>query len=342
MTFEPVSIIILNYNGRDFVCQCIESVLKQTYTEKFEVIVVDNCSTDDSTELISSQFADKIKLYQTDSNLGYAGGNFIGYQNAQFDLVVFLNNDTIVLENWLIELVRPLIGNPNIGICSSKVFTPSEGDSELEPNPTLNIIGHNIQIGHIGKNHETFSPHGGSMILRKSVLGFPFDVDYFLYSEDIYAGYLCHYKGYIVVWNPLSKVFHHGSVTAKKTEPIYLSFLKERNRLLNFFIFWPKDDLIKWIPYFIFNFLLKVSVSLFGVKYHWLGILKAYYWLGCNIRQINEKRRNLQLDFSRFRRIPISGKLFASNHFMVRLCNEISILYCQAVDLKVIETKKID
>lgn len=339
MNYEPVSIIILNYNGKQFLADCLNSVLQQEYPGRFEIILVDNGSNDDSEMFVKKEFPDKVILLQTTKNLGFAGGNHFGYERASHDLIVFLNNDTIVRQNWLIELIKPLMENPQIGICSSKVFTPSEPDRDDIFNPSINLIGHNIR--NVFKDGYTaFNPHGGSMAFRKSVIGFPFDTDYFLYSEDIYAGYLCHYKGYSVVWNHASKVYHHGSVSTKKVEPEYLSFLKERNRLLNFLLFWPVDLLWKILPFFVFNIILKTGIALFTKKYNLKGIFRSYLWILKNRELIQDKRDGLQLNFSKFQEFShkISGKLFNDSNLLTAVVNKICIGYCRMMRIRVAES----
>lgn len=92
-----VSIIILNYNGKDYIEQCISSVLKTNYPN-FEVILVDNASTDNSIELIEESFKNdlRLKIFRNSANLGFATGNNIGFENATGSYVAFLNNDTVV------------------------------------------------------------------------------------------------------------------------------------------------------------------------------------------------------------------------------------------------------
>ena len=97
-----VSIIVLNYNAGKLLSDCIASLKKSTY-KNFEILVVDNISTDDSHIKCKEKFPD-IKLIQNKKNLGYCGGNNVGINQANGEFVVILNPDTIVEENWLEEL----------------------------------------------------------------------------------------------------------------------------------------------------------------------------------------------------------------------------------------------
>src|SRR5687768_4403046 len=98
---EQVSIIILNYNGKQFLKDCFESVLAQSYPD-FEIIFFDNASDDGSIEYIKEKFTDsRIKIITSTENLGFAGGNNEALTHCANDLIVLLNNDTKTEKDWL-------------------------------------------------------------------------------------------------------------------------------------------------------------------------------------------------------------------------------------------------
>jgi len=113
------SIIILNYNGKKFMKDCLSSVYKQTY-RKFEVIVVDNSPGDGSANFIRKNFR-KVKIIQPKKNLGFAEGNNFGVKNSKGEYIVLLNQDTAVDKNWLKELIT-ILENKNVVACQSKVL----------------------------------------------------------------------------------------------------------------------------------------------------------------------------------------------------------------------------
>src|SRR5690606_2178324 len=101
-----VSIMILNYNGRNFLNRCLSSIEKLNYpADQFEVILVDNLSTDDSVEFMKLKYPG-IKIVQLEKNYGFGGGNNRGLKYAKGEYLIFLNNDTQVTEKWLLALVE--------------------------------------------------------------------------------------------------------------------------------------------------------------------------------------------------------------------------------------------
>ena len=112
------SIVVLNYNAGDLLLDCIKSVYK-TQTRKFEVIVVDNNSTDNSHKKCKEKFP-QIRLIENKENLGYCEGNNVGIRNANGEFIVILNPDTIVAPNWLDELMKAFLKFGN-GIYQPKI-----------------------------------------------------------------------------------------------------------------------------------------------------------------------------------------------------------------------------
>ena len=119
-----VSVIILNYNGNNYLENCISSVLKTSYPN-FEVILVDNASTDLSLTRVKEAFGNdaRLKIIENPVNLGFSGGNNVGFNYSQGDYIAFLNNDTIVDSEWLTHLVNALQNDETIGLAQSMILT---------------------------------------------------------------------------------------------------------------------------------------------------------------------------------------------------------------------------
>lgn len=341
-----ISIIILNYNGKHYLNDCLKSVLAQSFTD-FEVILVDNCSVDGSLKYVQQNFKnEKIKSYSTEKNSGFAGGNNFGLRYTTGEYIVLLNNDTIVDKDWLKNLYDAIISEENIGIAQSLVYTEGIPEKYYLKNGTLNLLGHNImEVFSIGEDGigEIFQVNGCSLIIKKELinsLGGLFPEEYFAYAEDSYLSFKVKFFGLKSIHTSKSIVKHFGSATTKKYKSSYRTYLQERNRLLNFLIFFSKKFRIKYYPILLFNLNFKILFSLFSKRYSFTGVIKAYWWLVKNREWINIQREkeNIYKKISEEEILKyLSGKLFNGNNFFEKFFNFFSILYCKIVKIKVIE-----
>ena len=120
MSLSKVSIIIINYNGKNLLETCLESLFKIDYTN-FEVILVDNNSTDNSIEFITKNYP-SIIIIKLDSNQGFAEPNNIASKIAKGKYLLFLNNDTIVTPKFISKMVEAMENDTKIGICQSMLL----------------------------------------------------------------------------------------------------------------------------------------------------------------------------------------------------------------------------
>ncbi len=291
-----VSIIILNYNGKHFLGDCISSVLKQSFKD-YEILVVDNNSIDGSVDYLDQYFPG-VRIIKSDKNLGFAGGNNLGVKHTNSDLVVLLNNDTIVKENWLEELINA-VDKENVAIASPLILNEHTPMKYWDKKGSVNFLGHNIMLI-FNKEEEIFSSSGACLIFKKDILGLPFDDDYFAYSEDVYLGLRARFLGYQVHHTNRSEIYHLEGGTFITTPNQFKTFLQERNRLLNMFLFFSVKTNIKLIPVYGFNVLSKLGAAvLLGwsnryKKFSLTGLLKAYSWFFKNFGLIKKKRQTLK------------------------------------------------
>lgn len=341
-----VSIIVLNYNGKEYLSDCLNSILQQSY-EDFEVILFDNSSSDNSVEFVQNNFLnDKIKIVRSERNLGFAGGNNEALKHAKGNLIVLLNNDTVVDKEWLSELVRGLSYTVDTGMVQSLVLTDGIPMKYYEKNGTINLFGHNImEVFDINEDGmgEIFQVNGCSLIIRKDLLnklGGLFPEEYFAYAEDTYLSFKVKFAGYKIFHNSKSVVHHKGSSTMKKYRNEFITFHQERNRLLNFLIFFSDSFRSKFYPLLLLNFIIKITYSLFLRKYSLKGIIKAYSWLVSNSSWIENKRIELNIlkTINEDEVIKcLSGRLANGDNFMEKMLNSISLTYMKLVNLKVVE-----
>lgn len=216
---EPtVSVIILNYNGRLFLQDCLASVLKTSY-KHFEVILVDNGSIDHSLTDALKVFGNdpRVRAFRNQENLGYAGGNNSGLLQAKGDLVVFLNNDTKVTPEWLNDLVSAMQSHPDVGVCQSKIRLMGHSNrldvvgTFLTPYGFLTYVGLGEEDqGQYETPTEIFSAKGACMMVRKSLLDAigAFDSEFISYFEETDLCWRAWLSGHRILYVPGSVVYH--------------------------------------------------------------------------------------------------------------------------------------
>jgi len=222
---EPlVSVVIVNYNGRKFLPDCLGSLLKQTYSS-FEVIIVDNASHDGSVASVQEHFP-SVKIFIQKENLGFAGGSNAGIREAHGEYILTLNNDTIVSPEFIEELVQPMGRDPCVGMCASKMVFP---DGRI--NSTAICISRSgaawdrgmgeTDHGQYDLAEEIFGPCAGAALYRRSMLdeiGL-FDEDFFLFMEDVDLTFRARLSGWKCMYVPTARVVHtHGGTAGFKSD----------------------------------------------------------------------------------------------------------------------------
>ncbi len=334
-----ISIIIVNFNGKHFLNDCLTSIFRQEYSG-FEVIVVDNASNDGSVEYIIQHFP-TVRIIKSHKNLGFAGGNNLGVEKAQGNFIVLLNNDTIVHSGWLQGLMD-CVADENVASASSLIKTQGIPDKYYEKNGSINFLGHNV-MRIFDEPTDIFFAGGASMIFKKNIIGLPFDNDYFVYAEDVYLGLRTRFMGYQVKHTNNSMIDHIGNGTSKYQKSEFLTYYQERNRILNAFIFFEPKTIIKITPYILINCLAKLFGALLGLKYSFIGLLKAYSWFFNHIPLVLKKRKNLLMERKTDETEVIrymTAKLTNGESSIGKLINVISIFYCRIVNLRTIELFK--
>lgn len=236
-----VSIIIVNFNGRDYLSQCLNSLLRQTF-RSFEVIVVDNGSTDGSTELIRSEFPE-VRVFENNSNLGFAKANNIGFSLARGSLLVTLNNDVEADEDFLKELVSEASEDEKVGMVAARMLNYYDRDridsAGLEVDRAL--IAADRGRGEKNDNRfdqqcEVFGPCAGAALWQRDMIEGVggFDERYFIYYEDYDLAFRARWAGWKCLYAPKSKVYHMGSATVGKQSPLKFRLLP-RNLLWTLF-----------------------------------------------------------------------------------------------------------
>jgi len=209
-----VSIIIVNYNGRHHLEECLKSLMQVTY-KKFEVILVDNNSTDGSIEFVKNNYP-SIKIKKLDKNYGFAEPNNIGAKIAKGDFLLFLNNDTKVNPNFIQEMVNVFNQDSKIAI-SQSLLLKTNGEIESSGD-FIDIIGRAYMSKEkVTEVKEILGARGACMMVRKNIfweLG-GFDKNFFASFEDIDLSWRAWIWGYKIVLVPNSIVYHTGGQTVQ-------------------------------------------------------------------------------------------------------------------------------
>jgi len=232
---------VLNYNGLKHLEPCFTSLHQLEYpADKVELMLVDNASSDDSLEFMRANFP-AVNLVSTGSNLGFAAGNNYGAERATGEYVAFLNNDTRVERNWLIEMVKTLVNGKSEGIvCTSSLMLDWSGTKIDFQGGGVNFHGFGFQPSygkpyegqHIAPRDLLFACGGSMLIDRKLFLEVGgFDPDYFAFFEDVDLGWRLWLLGYRVTLTPTAITYHrhHGTAGTMPEHRTYI--LYERNAL---------------------------------------------------------------------------------------------------------------
>ena len=267
-----VSIIILNYNAGKLLLNCIDSVFKSTY-QNFEVIVVDNLSTDNSHVRCKEKF-EKIQLIENKENLGYCEGNNIGIRNANGEFIIILNPDTIVEPNWLNHLMFAY-NKFGEGLYQPKFFSLNEKLVLQSTGNMLHIFGFGFarDKGKIDnekiKSIEKINYASGTclftskIVLDKIGLLDPF---LFLYHDDLDLGWRAAHIGINSFYVPKSIIYHAESYSIKWSSKKF--YWLERNRKYCLLTHYSKETYAKMR---LSLFLVDLCVWLFYLSKGFLG-----------------------------------------------------------------------
>ena len=291
-----VSIIILNYNAGNLLLNCVDSVFKSTYPN-FEVLVVDNISTDNSHIVCKEKF-EKIHLIKNKENLGYCEGNNVGIRNADGEFIVILNPDTIVEPDWLNHLMSAY-SKFGEGLYQPKFFSLNEKLVLQSTGNMLHIFGFGFarDKGKADdekiKSIEKINYASGTclftskIVLDKVGLLDPF---LFLYHDDLDLGWRAAQIGINSFYVPQSIIYHAESYSIKWSSKKF--YWLERNRKYCLLTHYSKETYAKMR---LSLFLVDVCVWLFYLSKGFLGAkIKAELDIFRNRKAIKIKYNQLE------------------------------------------------
>lgn len=240
-----ISIIIVNYNVKDLLDNCVSSIYKAAGEKyKVEIFVVDNNSIDKSADLIKKKYPDAIVI-ENDKNIGFSKANNIAIKQATGKYILILNPDTVLEESTFDKMINFVEKNSNTGAVTSKlILTNGKLDSACRrsfPVPSVAIprmLGlsklfpqskafakYNLTYLDDDKTYEVDAICGAFMFIPKTVLdkvGY-FDEDYFMYGEDLDLCYRIKKAGYKIFYYPEVTTIHFKGESTKKTHLSYVN-----------------------------------------------------------------------------------------------------------------------
>ncbi|HNT33602.1 MAG TPA: glycosyltransferase family 2 protein [bacterium] len=231
-----VSILIPTFNGRHLLEECLPTLAHLDYPrDLLQTVVFDNGSSDGTSDFLRSKYPDVVIL-RSEENLFFAPAINRAVQEAQTEVVAFLNNDMKVQSDWLEKLVNPLCTGQ--ADCVASTILDWEGRNYQFVGGGINFLGQGFEHG---GSLETTTPEakpllfacGGAMAVRRSLFleAGAFDEDYRLLYEDVDFGWRLNLMGYRVVLSPLARVFHRAHASVSRMDVMNRVRILERNAL---------------------------------------------------------------------------------------------------------------
>jgi GT2 family glycosyltransferase len=290
------SVIIVAYNSKSDLEVCLPALF--TNLGKLdEVIVVDNASTDKTSEWLEN-FYPQVKLVASSENLGYAGGNNLGSLSADGEILAFLNPDTIVGNGWLDALIEVFEGDASVGLVTPKIVLRGNPDLINTCGTAVHMSGITLCRG-LGMPRETFSDQevigavsGAAFVIRRELfekIG-GFDENFFMYMEDIDLSLRAQLTGATCLFEPKSIVEHEFSLRFGPRKVFY----QERNRYLMLLKTLRWSTLVLMLPTLLVAEIITWGFVLLQDRENYQNKFKAYTWIASNWTEILENRKRIQ------------------------------------------------
>lgn len=288
------AVVILNWNGKNYLQQFLPSVMQSTYPD-LQVIVADNASTDDSISFLQNNYP-QIKIITNKTNEGFASGYNTALKQVQADYFILLNSDIEVTPRWIEPVITLMEGDRTIAACQPKLLAfhnKKQFEYAGASGGWIDDYGYPFSRGRVfdvceddnGQYDDVqpvFWASGAAFFVRANVFNEMkgFDAFFFAHQEEIDLCWRMQLSGYKIYVCPQSVVYHVGGGTLHKSNPkkVYLNY---RNNLIMLYKNWPVGE--KWwkIPFRIaLDAISAWKALLTGDSSYWLAVLKAHFAFG--------------------------------------------------------------
>lgn len=239
---KKVAIVILNYKNSKDTIECVESLEKINY-KNFEIIIVDNDSRDNSVEILKNRFNGKHIILDSKKNGGFAYGNNVGIKYAlknKADYILLINNDTTVEEDFLDILVETAEKDEKAGVTTGLIMNYYDRNKiwynggEIDWNKFYGYhLNERGNLSTLEEEKEITFATGCLMLIKKEVferVGL-LPEEYFMYYEDVDFCAMVKNKGYKIIYNSKSKIYHKVSASSGEEESPFAIEWNTRNRI---------------------------------------------------------------------------------------------------------------
>ncbi len=260
---KDLSIVVLSYNTKDLLVDCVKSVIKNTKGINYEIIVVDNGSSDGSAEAVSKL---KVKLIRNKENLGFTKGNNQGIKVAQGEYILLLNSDTLISDNSLGGIVHWMNAHLEIGVATCALYNRDgsiQGTGGYFPTlirvfswmtiqdfPFVDLIIKPFQpmkeksfsknLDFYAKEQDLDWVTGAFLLTRKKIISDigGLDEDFFMYGEDVDFCFRVKEKGWKVKYLPQFSIIHYGGASSVREFPLLQEYKSMKIFYKKHYPFW--------------------------------------------------------------------------------------------------------
>jgi GT2 family glycosyltransferase len=306
-----VAVVILNWNGVDFLKRFLPPLIRNTDPSLADIWVADNGSTDDSLDILKSDYPE-VKLIPMEQNYGFADGYNRALQQIEASFFVLLNSDIEVTENWLEPMYRTISENPEVGACGPKIRSWHKREAFEHAGAAggfLDKYGYPFCRGRIfnviendegqfDDNLDIFWASGACLMIRSDLYKKAGGLDpfFFAHMEEIDLCWRIKSMGYSVKFCYESTVFHIGGGTLPENDhkKTYLNF---RNNLILLYKNLPSARLFRvMMPRLVLDY---ISLFQFLARFefrNFAAVIKAHFFLAAHTRSIKRlRKKNLEL-----------------------------------------------
>lgn len=308
MSNPSVSIVVASHNTKLLTAACVDSLLRTNYPN-FEIIVVDDMSTDGSYDYLLKLFAEspRVRVQRSTRWIGFVSANNLGARLSEAEYLVFLNSDTTVEPDWLYQLVSYVRSNAGVGACQPKLMWMHDRSLINAAGGFVSYLGifhtrGRWQRDALKEPEEVFFADGAALMVRRELfeaIG-SFDSSYNIMVEDTDLCWRMRLAGYSVALVPTSLVYHKGGSTTRRMRRAFFQFHHTKNSMITIVKNRGTRELFLYMPLIVgFKALwgspLSLIKALVFVLHNLPAIWKERRWVQESIRRVDEKQMNTML-----------------------------------------------